>query len=446
MASLLIKEVLLVNEGRTCERDVLIRNGRIQQLAANINATKSDRVIEGNGRYLLPGMIDDQVHFREPGLTHKGDIATESAAAAAGGITSFMDMPNVVPRTTSRELLAERYALAEGRARGNYAFYLGATNSNMDQVRALATSEACGVKVFMGASTGEMLVDDERALNAIFAESPLLIATHCEDTPMIKAREEEFRKQYGDDVPMSAHPLIRSADACYKSSSLAVELAKKHEARLHVLHLTTARETQLFDPGPVNKKRITSEVCVHYLLFDESAYEQLGTLIKCNPAIKTHADKQGLLDALLDGRIDVIATDHAPHTVEEKNNKYFEAPAGLPLAQHAVLMVLEHVHDKNMTIELAVEKMSHTVAELFGICERGYVREGYWADVVLVDMDRNTEVTADSLLSKCGWSPFEHTHFRSCIDTTIINGEIVYDAGALTGAIPGRRLDFAARD
>jgi len=247
-------------------------------------------------------------------------------------------------------------------------------------------------------------------------------------------------------VPMSAHPLIRSADACYKSSSLAVELAKKHETRLHVLHLTTARETQLFDPGPVNKKRITSEVCAHYLLFDESAYEQLGTLIKCNPAIKTHADQQGLLDALLDGRIDVIATDHAPHTVEEKNNKYFEAPAGLPLAQHAVLMVLEHVHDKNMTIELAVEKMSHTVAELFGICERGYVREGYWADVVLVDMDRKTEVTADSLLSKCGWSPFEHTHFRSCIDTTIINGEIVYDAGALTGAIPGRRLDFAARD
>ncbi len=446
MTSLLIKDALLVNEGRTRECDVLVRHGRFQQIASNIAATDTDQVIEAKGRYLLPGMIDDQVHFREPGLTHKGDIATESAAAAAGGITSFMDMPNVVPPTTTRKLLAKRYALAEGRARGNYAFYLGATNSNIDQLRALETGEACGVKVFMGASTGEMLVDDELALNAIFADSPLLIATHCEDTPTIKAHEEEFRQQYGDDVPMSAHPLIRSADACYKSSSLAVELAKKHDSRLHVLHLTTARETQLFDSGPIGKKRITSEVCVHYLLFDESAYEQLGTLIKCNPAIKTHADQQGLLDALIEGRIDVIATDHAPHTIEEKNNKYFDAPAGLPLAQHAVLMVLEHVHDKNMTIELAVEKMSHAVAELFGIRERGYVREDYWADVVLVDMNRNTEVTAENILAKCGWSPFEHTHFRSSIDTTIINGEIVYDAGALTGAISGQRLEFAAWD
>ena len=446
MTSLLIKDALLVNEGRTRECDVLVRRGRLQQIASNIAATNSDQVIEAKGRYLLPGMIDDQVHFREPGLTHKGDIATESAAAAAGGITSFMDMPNVVPQTTTRKLLAKRYALAEGRARGNYAFYLGATNSNIDQIRTLETGEACGVKVFMGASTGEMLVDNELALNAIFADSPLLIATHCEDTPTIKAHEEEFRQQYGDDVPMSAHPLIRSADACYKSSSLAVELAKKHDARLHVLHLTTARETQLFDSEPVGKKRITSEVCVHYLLFDESAYEQLGTLIKCNPAIKTHADQQGLLDALVEGRIDVIATDHAPHTIEEKNNKYFDAPAGLPLAQHAVLMVLEHVHDKNMTIELAVEKMSHAVAELFGIRERGYVREDYWADLVLVDMNRNTEVMSENILAKCGWSPFEHTHFRSSIDTTIINGEIVYDAGALTGAICGQRLDFAAWD
>jgi dihydroorotase len=441
---LLIKNAVLVNEGRSRERDVRIVDGRIDQVASGIKVSPDDRVVDAEGQHLLPGMIDDQVHFREPGMTHKGDIATESAAAAAGGITSFMDMPNVKPATTSRDRLKQRYTLAEGRATGNYAFYLGATNSNIDEIRALEPGETCGVKAFMGTSTGDLLVDDPRALEALFSESPVLIATHCEDTPTIKAHEEEFRQEYGEDVPMSAHPLIRSADACYKSSSLAVALAKKHDASLHVLHLTTERELELFDAGPLAKKRITAEVCVHHLLFDDSAYEQLGTRIKCNPAIKTHADQQGLIDGLIAGKIDIIATDHAPHTLEEKNNKYFDAPAGLPLAQHAMLMVLEHVHDQRFSAELAVEKMSHAVAERFGIVDRGYVREGYWADLVLVDMNRDTVVTTETLLSKCGWSPFEGTHFRSTITTTIVNGDIVYTDGVLTGAIPGQRLEFTA--
>jgi len=444
-ASLLIKHAKVVNEGRITEADVLVRGGRVDKIAADITAAQDEPVLEANGCYLLPGFIDDQVHFREPGLTHKGDMATESAAAVAGGITSFMDMPNVKPATTNRRALAHKYASAAGRARANYAFYFGATNDNIEEIRRLDTGEACGVKVFMGASTGNMLVDDPAALAEIFADAPTLIATHCEDSPMIRANEQAYREKYGDDIPIEAHPLIRSEECCYKSSSFAVELARQHDARLHVLHLTTARELDLFDAGPVAGKSITAEVCVHHLFFDESRYEDLGARIKCNPAIKTAADREGLLAGLVNDKIDVIATDHAPHTLEEKGESYFKSPAGLPLVQHAMLSLLEHFHDGRLSLELIVNKTSHSVAELFGIKERGYVREGYWADLVLVDTTSTTPVSADNVLAKCGWSPFEGYEFRSRIAATLVNGVVAYQDGKLGDSILGQRLEFQGR-
>lgn len=440
----IIKNARVVNGGEVLEADVRLRDGRIEQVGRDLATASDETVIDARGRYLLPGFIDDQVHFREPGLTAKGDLATESAAAVAGGITSFMDMPNVKPPTTDLAALADKYGAAVGRARGNYAFYLGATNENIDEIRRLEPRQACGVKVFMGASTGNMLVDDAQTLEHIFADARTLIATHCEDSVMIRAREQEFRERYGDDVPMQAHPEIRSAEACYSSSSKAVDLARRHQSRLHVLHLTTARELELFESGPVTGKSITAEVCVHHLFFDESDYDKLGTRIKCNPAIKTRGDREGLLRGVLEDRIDVIATDHAPHTLEEKSRTYFDAPAGLPLVQHALLSLLEHHHDGTMSLEQIVRKTSHSVAELFGIPDRGFVREGYWADLVLVDLATPTAVTSDSVLAKCGWSPFEGMQFRSRIDTTIVNGQIVYDDGVLTGAIPGMPLSCHA--
>ena len=444
-ASVLIKDARIVNEGRITESDVLVRGGRIDKIAADIAAAPDENVLEANGCYLMPGFIDDQVHFREPGLTHKGDIASESAAAVAGGITSFMDMPNVKPATTNRRALAHKYASAAGRARANYAFYLGATNDNIEEIRRLDVGEACGIKVFMGASTGNMLVDDPQALAQIFADAPTLIATHCEDSPMIRANEEAYREKYGEDIPIQAHPLIRSEEACYKSSSYAVKLARQHEARLHVLHLTTARELELFDAGPVAGKSITAEVCVHHLFYDESRYEDLGARIKCNPAIKTSADRDGLLAGLVNDKIDVIATDHAPHTLEEKGGSYFKSPAGLPLVQHALLTLLEHFHNGTLPLELIAKKTSHAVAELFGIKDRGYIREGYWADLVLVDAQRPTLVSADNVLAKCGWSPFEGYEFRSTIAATLVNGVMAYQDGALTDAILGQRMECHTR-
>jgi dihydroorotase len=444
-ASVLIKDARIVNEGRITESDVLVRGGRIDKIAADIAAAPDENVLEANGCYLMPGFIDDQVHFREPGLTHKGDIASESAAAVAGGITSFMDMPNVKPATTNRRALAHKYASAAGRARANYAFYLGATNDNIEEIRRLDVGEACGIKVFMGASTGNMLVDDPQALAQIFADAPTLIATHCEDSPMIRANEEAYREKYGEDIPIQAHPLIRSEEACYKSSSYAVKLARQHEARLHVLHLTTARELELFDAGPVAGKSITAEVCVHHLFYDESRYEDLGARIKCNPAIKTSADRDGLLAGLVNDKIDVIATDHAPHTLEEKGASYFKSPAGLPLVQHALLTLLEHFHNGTLPLELIAKKTSHAVAELFGIKDRGYIREGYWADLVLVDAQRPTLVSADNVLAKCGWSPFEGYEFRSTIAATLVNGVMAYQDGALTDAILGQRMECHTR-
>ena len=437
---ILIKNARIVNEGEILEGDLLVRDGRIAAIGGDLAADANAQVIDARGLHLLPGFIDDQVHFREPGLTHKGDIATESSAAVAGGITSFMEMPNVRPATVTSTALEEKYERAAGRARANFAFYLGATNDNLDEIRRIDPTRTCGVKVFMGASTGNMLVNDPAALEGIFADCPVLIATHCEDSPTIYANEARFREQYGDDVPMSAHPAIRSEEACYLSSSMAVDLARRHGSRLHVLHLTTARELELFDAGPSLDKRITAEVCVHHLFFSEDDYEDLGTLIKCNPAIKTAADRDGLLEALRTDVIDVIATDHAPHRLDEKQQSYFEAPAGLPLVQHALLSLLEHYHEGRLSLKRIVAKTSHSVADIFGIADRGYLREGYWADLVLVDLEGSTSVSPDTVLAKCGWSPFEGYPFRSEIVTTFVNGEIAWDRGRLTGAIAGQRL------
>jgi dihydroorotase len=440
---LLISNARLVNEGEVRELDVLINGDRIEKVATGIAAPANASVIDAAGKYLLPGMIDDQVHFREPGLTNKGDLATESAAAAAGGITSFMDMPNVNPQTTTRAALADKYAIAEGRCTSNYGFYLGATNRNIEEIRSLKVGEAAGIKAFMGASTGDMLVDSPEALELLFAEAPIIVLTHCEHTPTIRDNEARAKAEFGENVPMSEHPRIRSSQACLASSSLATELARRHGALLHVLHLTTAIEMALFSRAHRNDKRITAEVCVHHLWFDESRYSDLGARIKCNPAIKTAQDRQSLINAVNDGRIDVIATDHAPHTSSEKKKSYFKAPAGLPLVQHALLSLFDLAADGQLGVEMIVEKTSHAVADIFGIPERGFVREGYFADLVLVDTETPYNVNSTNLLAKCHWSPFEGHTFGSSIDTTIVNGTIVYADGALTGRIAGRKMQFS---
>jgi dihydroorotase len=373
----------------------------------------------------------------------QGDLATESAAAAAGGITSFMDMPNVNPQTTTRAALADKYAIAEGRCTSNYGFDLGATNRNIEEIRSLKVGEAAGIKAFMGASTGDMLVDSPEALELLFAESPIIVLTHCEHTPTIRDNEARAKAEFGENVPMSEHPRIRSSQACLASSSLATELARRHGALLHVLHLTTAIEMALFSRAHRNDKRITAEVCVHHLWFDESRYSDLGARIKCNPAIKTAQDRQSLINAVNDGRIDVIATDHAPHTSSEKKKSYFKAPAGLPLVQHALLSLFDLAADGQLGVEMIVEKTSHAVADIFGIPERGFVREGYFADLVLVDTGTPYNVNSTNLLAKCHWSPFEGHTFGSSIDTTIVNGTIVYADGALTGRIAGRKMQFS---
>ena len=439
---LLITNARLVNEGSIRETDVLISGDRIEKIQSGMSAPEGATIIDANGKYLLPGMIDDQVHFREPGLTHKGDLATESAAAAAGGITSFMDMPNVNPLTTTRAALADKYERASGRCTGNYGFYFGATNNNIEEIKALSVGESCGIKAFLGASTGDMLVDDPTAIDQIFQHAPVIVVTHCEDSPMIWANEDKARAEYGEDVPFSQHPKIRSAEACYASSSMAINLAKQHDALLQVLHLTTAKEMALFDAAPRLQKRVTAEVCVHHLWFEESRYDELGSRIKCNPAIKRIEDRDALIKALNEGRIDIIATDHAPHTAEEKNGTYFQAPAGLPLVQHALLTLFDLVRDGKISLELLVDKACHAAVDIFGVEERGYVREGWFADLVIVDSSTPHRVTADNVLYKCGWSPYEGHEFSASIDTTIVNGEIVYRDGSLTGAVAGRKLKF----
>ena len=432
----------MVNENVTRDVDVLIDKDRIARVDTSIPAGDDVEIIDAAGRYLLPGMIDDQVHFREPGLTNKGDLATESAAAVAGGITSFMDMPNVNPQTTVRPALADKYELAKGRCSANYGFYFGATNRNIEEIKALQLNEACGIKVFMGASTGDMLVDDTQVLELIFEHAPVMVVTHCEHTPTIRDNEARAKAEFGEDVPMSEHPRIRSANACLTSSSMATDMARRHDALLHVLHLTTAVEMGLFSKAHRSEKRITGEVCVHHLWFDESRYADLGSRIKCNPAIKSAEDRQALIAGLNDGRLDIIATDHAPHTSSEKNKSYFKAPAGLPLVQHVLPVLFDLVQRGELSAELVVDRTTHAVADIFGVVDRGYIREGYFADLVIIDAHRPYAVSSGNLLSKCHWSPFEGHTFSSSVDTTIVNGTVVYRDGKLTGVTPGQRLEF----
>ena len=442
---ILLVNARLVSEGDVADVDVLVDGDRIGSVQSQIRADATHEVIDLDGRYLFPGLIDDQVHFREPGLTHKGSLATESRAAIRGGVTSVMEMPNTAPPTTDRRALEDKLRRAKNRCFSNYAFYLGATNDNLKEIRRITRAQACGIKVFMGASTGNMLVDDPAALESIFAHAPLPVATHCEDTPTILANEVRFRARYGEDVPMGAHPLIRSAEACYKSSSMAVDLARRHGTRLHVLHLSTARELELFRPGPPAGKRITAEACVHHLWFEESRYADLGSRIKCNPAIKSHDDREGLLEGVRDGRIDVIATDHAPHTLEEKSRPYFEAPAGLPLVQHSLQMLMDCHMAGKISLTGIPEKTAHNPAILFGVVDRGFVREGYFADLVAVDVNEGEAVTPESLEYKCGWSPLEGKRFGSSIYMTMLNGEVVFRDGRLADQPLGRQLEFEAR-
>jgi len=442
MKRILIHNALIVTDGSTRTGDVLIRDGRIQKIGGDLTGFGADILLDADGKALLPGLIDDQVHFREPGMTHKGDIFTESRAAAAGGITSYMEMPNTKPSATTSRLLEEKFAAAAGRSFANYSFYLGATNENIDEIKALDPLKSCGIKVFMGSSTGDLLVDNSRSLENIFAQAPTVVATHCEDDPTIEANAQAFRSRFGEDVPMTAHPEIRSEEACLKSSSLAVELARKYGTQLHILHLSTAAELALLSHRPLQEKRITSEVCVHHLFFDKSHYPDKGTRIKCNPAIKTAADRKALLKAVSDNRIDVIATDHAPHTLAEKQAPYFRAPSGLPLVQHSLIALLEHYHDGLFPLPLVAEKTAHAPARLFQLKDRGYIREGYWADLTLVDLDRAFEVDANSIFYKCGWSPFDGHTFRSTIESTIVSGHLAYHKGEVHPAPAGMRLEF----
>lgn len=447
MTDTLIVNARLVNEGRESEGDLRVSGGRIVEIGSGLSAGAREAVVDAAGRRLLPGMIDDQVHFREPGLEYKADMASESAAAVAGGLTTFMDMPNTSPPTLDAAALEDKYARAAGRAWGNYGFYMGASNDNLAAIRALDPLAAPGIKVFMGASTGNMLVDDPDTLDAIFREAPTPIITHCEDTPTIDAILARYRAEYGDEIPAAAHPDIRSREACIKSTRLALELARRHDARLHVLHISTADELALFEQGPLiradgSRKRITAETCVHFLHFAREDYARLGHQIKCNPAVKEASDRDALIAALADDRIDVLATDHAPHTWEEKHRPYTQAPSGLPLVQFALQVALERVHEGKLTTAQVVQKFAHAPAQLFDVAERGFLREGYAADLVLVD-DAPHTVRREDVLSKCGWTPFEGVTFHTRIAATWVNGWMAWDGSKLVGEPVGQRLRFA---
>ncbi len=446
MPGTLIVNARLVNEGRESDGDLRIRDGRIAEIGSGLSAGAGEDVVDARGRRLLPGMIDDQVHFREPGLEYKADMAIESAAAVAGGITSFMDMPNTNPPTLDAAALEDKYRRALGRVRGNHGFYMGASNDNLDAIRAIDPLATPGVKVFMGASTGNMLVDNPETLDGIFRETPVPIITHCEDTPTIEANLAAYKAKYGEDIPVECHPDIRSREACIKSTRLAIDLARRHGTRLHVLHISTADELALFERGPLvradgSRKRITAETCIHFLRFDRSDYARLGNFIKCNPAIKDPADREALIAAVAGDVIDVLATDHAPHTLEEKSRPYAQAPSGLPLVQYALLAALELVHEGRMTTAQVVQKASHASAQLFDVAERGFLREGYFADLVLID-DEPLTVRREDVLSKCGWSPFEGMTFRSRIASTWVNGQLAWDGTKLVGTPNGQRLRF----
>jgi dihydroorotase len=443
MSSILILNANIVNENKVYQADVLIKGERIEKISTGLQTEKADKIIDAKGKYLLPGVIDDQVHFREPGLTHKANIHSESRAAVAGGITSFMEMPNTVPPTFTQALLEDKYQIASKTSLANYSFFIGASNDNLDEVLKTDATKVCGLKIFMGSSTGNLLVDDPKILEQIFSKVPFLIASHCEDEPTIRRNTEEFRNKYGEDLPMEYHPLIRSEEACYKSSSFAVNLARKHGTRFHVLHISTAKETLLFDDKtPLEKKKVTAEACIHHLWFNQSDYKRLGTNIKWNPAIKTPLDQKAIMIALLSDYIDVIATDHAPHTIEEKKNTYFKAPSGGPLVQHSLSAMLEFYHRGEITLEKIVQKMCHNPAILFRVRERGFIREGYFADLALVDLNEPWEVSKQNILSKCGWSPFEGQIFKSKVSHTIVSGHLAYANGILYENQTGKRLLF----
>jgi dihydroorotase len=451
MRDILIKDAKIVNEGKILkDTSILIRNGLIEKIFRESvpgNVISQSEVIEASGKFLLPGAIDDQVHFREPGLTYKADIETESKAAVAGGITSFMDMPNTVPQTITQDLLEQKFKRASEVSLSNYSFYIGATNDNLEELLKTDPSKVCGIKVFMGSSTGNMLVDNMETLASLFSKSKMLIAVHCEDEQQIQANIASVREKFGDDIPMSEHPKIRDAGSCFKSTSKAVELAKKYNTRLHVLHLSTAGEIALFDAGPAGNKKITNEVCVHHLWFSDADYQKYGSLIKWNPSIKSANDRQGLLKALNENRIDIIASDHAPHTTEEKSRSYLNCPSGGPLIQHTLVAMLELSRNGKISLEKVVEKMCHTPADLFHIEKRGYIRKGYKADLVLIDMGRWT-VSKENIHSKCGWSPFEGESFYYFVNKTFVNGHLVYEnsdpnkAGIFHEDIKGERLVF----
>ena len=443
MSTVVLRNAEIINEGLRLRADVLIRASRIERIGTIPAGTAADHEYDLTGKLLLPGLIDDQVHFREPGLTHKACIASEARAAVAGGVTSFMEMPNTNPPATTHEELEKKYAIGAATSVANYSFFFGATNSNVDAIKGIDPRAVCGVKVFMGSSTGDMLVDQVATLEGIFRHSPTIILTHCEDTPRIKAAEAAAKAKWGEAVPAAEHPRLRDAEACFASSSLAAELARRHDARLHILHITTAKELALFSAAPLKGKRLTAEACVHHLWFSDADYARLGHQIKCNPAIKTAADRAAVRAAVATGVIDVIATDHAPHTWDEKSQTYFKAPSGLPLIQHSLPILMDLVRQGAFSLETAVQRACHAPAILFGVEQRGFIREGYWADLVVVDPAKPQAVTKSGLLYQCGWSPFEGHTFGSSIERTFVNGVCVFEDGKIRADAPkGMRLSF----
>ena len=442
MRPILIKNATIVNENSRKVCDVLIRDKRIEKIDKEISVDYRCDIIEAEKLFLIPGLIDDQVHFREPGLTHKGNIYTESMAAVAGGVTSFMEMPNTIPNAITNEELEKKYLIGQNNSFGNYSFYLGASNDNIEEVKRLDKKNICGVKIFMGSSTGNMLVDKERALNDIFKNSEVIITTHCEDEQTVNSNLKIAQEKYGDNIPFDQHPIIRSREACYKSSSHAISLAREHNARLHVLHISTKEELELFQDIPLKEKNITCEACLHHMWFSDSDYEKLGSLIKWNPAIKTSDDREAIIDAVNKNIIDVIATDHAPHTLEEKSNNYMEAPSGGPLIQYSLPLLLEMNKLNKFSLEKIVQKTSHSVSELFQIKDRGYIREGYFADMVLFDQEAETKVSEEKILSKCNWSPLKNETFHSKIIHTIVSGLHIYKNGQINGEPSGVRMEF----
>lgn len=449
MTPILIKNASIVNENNIFMGSVFLQNNLIAKIFEGTISTEQienlpseTRIIDAIGQYLLPGIIDDQVHFREPGLTHKGTIHSESRGAVAGGITSYMEMPNTVPNVFTQQLLEEKYQLAANSSFANYSFFMGASNTNLEEVLKTNPQNVCGIKVFMGSSTGNMLVDNRETLEALFAKSKMLIALHCEDEKTIRENLQVAKNNFGEQIPVQQHPVIRSAEACYLSSSLAVELARKHNTRIHILHISTAQETSLFESKPLREKRITAEACVHHLWFCDDDYQRLGNFIKWNPAIKSTSDRNAIWKALLDNRIDVVATDHAPHTIAEKQNSYLTAPSGGPLVQHSLVAMLEFHHQKKISLQQVVTKMCHNVAELFQIEKRGFIRESYYADLVLVDLNSPWTVTKSNILAACGWSPFEGVSFQSKVTHTFVNGQLVFENGTINESIRGQRLLF----